>query len=394
MERFITGQFSDSIPPIMDGVAIVADNYAFWLNQKYGESFLVGPSSGRHADDPGYYLRFPSLSIPGSYPYRIGLAHVDPSLFRRLRKIPFSLVHSHNPFIAGDIARRTARIHGIPLAATFHSKYREDIAKHVQAKLIADALMDHIVHYYEAADMVFTPNRGTADILREYGYHGEIEVIPNGTELIPPTEAERKAQADAARARFGMKFPLFTMLFVGQHRWEKNTRLIIEALSLLKKQYRKQFLMVFVGTGPEAADMKRLVKELHLTEEVRFLGQVTDRKVLTSFYAATDLFIFPSLYDNASIAVREASAYRVPSIMVEESTTAQGIRDCENGFLIKNNAASCAEKIARVMDNPKLLHTAGKKAQESIYMHWEQVVDELVLRYRDLVSRTSRTTHP
>ena len=43
--------------------------------------------------------------------------------------MPFDLVHAHAPFLAGRAARSVARKKGIPLVATFHSKYYDDVYK-------------------------------------------------------------------------------------------------------------------------------------------------------------------------------------------------------------------------------------------------------------------------
>ena len=36
--RLTIGQFNESFPPIIDGVANVVKNYAYWMNKKYGRA--------------------------------------------------------------------------------------------------------------------------------------------------------------------------------------------------------------------------------------------------------------------------------------------------------------------------------------------------------------------
>lgn len=50
-KNLITGQFNDSFTPVMDGVTNVVKNYAYWLDKKYGESYVATPAY------PGYIDR-------------------------------------------------------------------------------------------------------------------------------------------------------------------------------------------------------------------------------------------------------------------------------------------------------------------------------------------------
>ena len=59
----ISGQFNDSLAPIMDGVAITAQNYAYRLNKKYSPSFAIGPKVPGYYDEYENVLRFVSMPI-------------------------------------------------------------------------------------------------------------------------------------------------------------------------------------------------------------------------------------------------------------------------------------------------------------------------------------------
>ena len=68
MKKIITGQFSDALYPIMDGVAVVAQNYAYWMNKKYGTGYSIGARiPDFDLDDPLAY-RYLSLPIPKAKP--------------------------------------------------------------------------------------------------------------------------------------------------------------------------------------------------------------------------------------------------------------------------------------------------------------------------------------
>ncbi|MGA2975420.1 MAG: glycosyltransferase [Spirochaetia bacterium] len=389
-----TGQFNDSFPPIIDGVAILTLNYARWLNRKYGRGHVVtvaapGFADGSDGDDPPV-LRYRSIPLPLKKPYRYGLPSLDRAFQERLAGIPFDIVHAHNPFVAGRLALRTARSLGIPIVATFHSKYREDFRRVVHSDRAALALARQFTRFYGEVDAVWTVSESTVDVLREYGYRGQVEVMPNGSDLEPP--ADRGPLRRRAEAAWGLGTDDFVLLHVGRLVWEKNLRLLFDALREVARRPRR-FRMLFVGDGPAAGPMKAFVKREGLAEMVRFTGGVQDRQCLQELYARADLLLLPSLYDMSSLVQKEAAAFGLPGVFVRGATTASQVRDGENGFLAANDAGAFAARIAALMDAPGTIRTAGEGAFRTLHLSWEQVVDEVVLRYRSIIERHARASN-
>ena len=70
--RMLIGQFNDSYPPVMDGVANVTKNYAYWLNKKYGQCYVVTPAFPGYRDqDPFPVMRYMSFTAGFRPPYRL-----------------------------------------------------------------------------------------------------------------------------------------------------------------------------------------------------------------------------------------------------------------------------------------------------------------------------------
>jgi glycosyltransferase involved in cell wall biosynthesis len=350
----------------MDGVGITAHSYARWLNEKYGKTILVAPKVKDYEDDEDYRVyRFKSVLLPGMNPYRVGLPLIDVKFKKKLNKFRFDLVHAHSPFISGQIAQRLAKKRGIPLVATFHTKYKEDFRKVLNNDLFVDFLMNLTLDFYNSADVVWLPNKSTGETLKEYGYRGKFEIMPNGTDMEIPDKSKRiklrKAGLEITKANGNE----FTLLFVGQHRWEKNVRVIIDALRLLAEK-KVGFQMIFVGEGYASKDMKKIVREYGLTDKVIFTGLVTDRNKLKSIYACADLFVFPS-------------------IILKNSSSAEGITDKVNGFLIDDNAQSLFKLISEVKKYPEVIKLAGEGARKSIYKPWEGIVESVYQRYVEII---------
>jgi 1,2-diacylglycerol 3-alpha-glucosyltransferase len=379
-------QFTDAYFPIMDGVGMTAHNYASWLNRKYGKSYLVAPKVKEFKDTAGYkVIRFKSVLLPGMNPYRIGLPLLDIRFKKKLKEVKFDIIHAHSPFVSGQLAVNLSKKLKIPLVATFHSKYRDDFKKVMDNELFIDFLMQLSLNFYHSADHVWVPNKSTGETLREYGFRGNYDIVQNGTDMEIPEKSKlmkfRKKGLDA----IGASSDEFVMLFVGQHRWEKNVKMILETLKILKEK-GDSFKMVFVGEGYAENDMKKLVKKYKLSSDVVFMGLVTSRTELGNIYAASDVFVFPSLYDNSPLVIQEAAAFNIPSVVVKNSSSAEGILDTVNGFIVENSVGALAKTLSGLMEYPDILRKAGDGARKSLYRNWETIVDEVNMKYTEIVS--------
>ncbi len=379
-EQATVGLFNDCFPPVMDGVSVCMENYAKWLQKMVGDVKVITPTvPGADYSKLDYQvLDYISVPVPKRHPYVTGIAEMDPRYLAQIAKLRFRIVHAHCPFASGLAAQRIAKLQGIPLVATFHSKYRDDFAR-VLPKVIVDAIIKVIIDFYEKADLVWVPQESVIDVIREYGYKGPVEVMDNGSDLV--ADYPEKYFVDARNA-LGIKPEEFVMLFVGQHIWEKNPRLVIEGLARMPDV---PFRMFFIGTGYAEQEMKDLVTEKGLDNKVTFVGSLTDRELLTRYYAASDLFLFPSLYDNAPLVVREAAALHTPSVMAAGATASSILTDGDNGFLVQNDPAAMEAKLRELLADPERVHRAGVQASKTIVRSWEDCVGEALDRYNRLL---------
>lgn len=379
------GLFNDCFPPIMDGVSLTTRNYAYWLNKKSGNVCVVTPSSPDARDDEEYPVyRYSSIPIPMRKPYRLGFPRIDWPFHERIHKLPFELVHAHCPFSSGSLAMAIARRQQVPIVATFHSKYRADFERAIPSKLLVDYLIRKVIRFYETVDEVWIPQSAVEETLREYGYKGKVEVVDNGNDFA----GERSLPTLRQRVRRELRLlpGEFMFLFVGQHIWEKNLGFLLEALSRLGEV---PFRMFFVGSGYAASELKRKAVELGLNSKVTFVGNIVERERLKGYYAAADLFLFPSLYDNAPLVVREAAALHTPSVLIQDSTASEIISDSVNGFLSVHNVEAYSQKLREVLGTPGLMEQTGERASRTIARSWEDVTEEVADRYARLIQRKS-----
>ena len=378
MKYMLTGQFGEIYPPYLDGVGQVMLAYCKYLPRLGHRTLYVAPDNPAYRQDYGCEaLLYRSVPL-GRLAYRFGFPRLHAADRKRLDETPFDVVHAHAPFLAGLAARRIAKKRNIPLVATFHSKYYDDVYKGTHSKALARLVVKYILSFYCSCDEVWAVNGRTAQVLREYGYRGEIAVMPNGTDIIHEHDVPA-ALPDSLNLRPDV--PL--LLFVGQLSLKKNPHLALEACALLKKR-GVPFQFVLAGEGPDHHKLVSLARELGLDNEVTFAGRVSDRMKLMALYRRADLFVFPSVYDNAPLVVREAAMMATPALVIEGSCAAEGIAHGDNGFLCRCETGDIADAIQQALPRCR---EAGLRARDTIPLSWEKVAEMVQARYQALCEK-------
>ncbi|MBR1586286.1 MAG: glycosyltransferase [Clostridia bacterium] len=376
------GQFTDTFLPVVDGVGRVALAYAETLCKMNHQVTVVAPmyDTGYRGGYPFELVDFVGMTLPGMKQYKAGEAPLDSHYRQRMRMIPLDIVHAHSPFTAGSEALRLAVLRKIPLVATFHSKYYDDFLKTTKSEALAKAGVKFVVDYYERCDEVWAVGQATADVLHEYGYEGEIVVMPNGVTL---RTADQDAVTEVER-RWGLKKEPM-ILFVGQMNWKKNILRVLEACALLKKE-NKRFQLVLAGQGPDLKEIEKKIYALDLGDRAHLAGHITDTRILDGLYSRATVFAFPSLYDNAPMVVREAAVMGTPAVMVRGSSAAEIITHGENGFLCEDDSADLAQVLGGILSDPDMVRQVGDRARETIPVPWDAIIATAVERYERLIA--------
>ena len=382
----IIGQFGDTFPPTLDGVGRVMMSYCDTL-EKLGHRapYISVENPQFHEDVPMETILYHSLPIPRQN-YRLGVPLCSLRFRRQMRHMDFDVVHAHSPFIAGHYARRIARRRNIPLVATFHSKFYDDFYRATGSKTLARFVVRYVVRFFDTCDEVWAVGDKTAEVLRDYGYTGAVVTMPNGTNLIDISDDDRAR----ARARFPLRPGVPTLMFTGQQDFKKNIETILLACAQLKNE-GLDFQFVMVGEGPNAKEIRHIVDENGMTDRFTFTGFLGDRPLLLALYEQADLFVFPSLYDNAPMVVREAASMGTPALLIKDSCSSEGMTDGQNAFLCENSVPAVA---ACIRDALPRCREVGETARETIPIPWSKLMQEVLARYQTLIERKKARPSP
>ncbi len=376
-------QTLDCYYPKFDGPTNVITNYGKSLKKvKNAEVDVYVPRFPKYKDDqPFKVVRVKSVRSADGY-YQ-GMPGIDGKLKKTLKENKYDVIHIHSPFTMGRFFARYGKKHGIPTVFTFHTKFKEDFVRILHAKPLVGFMMRYIMTTINACDHVLTVSDGAAEVLRSYGYKKEITVIRNGTDLVyPANAAELAAQVEEKHALAGQKN---VFLSVGRIVENKRLDLVLDALKIVKER-GVDFRFLVVGDGSYKEKLENKAKDLALADRVIFTGKVMDRALLSGYYLRSDLFMFPSTFDTASLAPIEAAALKLPSLMTRGCSTAEIVTENRNGFLAGDTAESWADEICRIVTDENLLTQAKENCYREVYRTWDDVCGEIYDFYEKAIA--------
>lgn len=378
----LIGQFCETYPPTLDGVGRVMLSYCQSLVALGHTALYIAPNNPLYPEQVNCEtLLYDGIRVPGES-YRIGVPQFSKSYRTAVSHLRFDVLHAHSPFLGGREAYRLARRDGAPLIGTFHSKYYDDFYKATRSKTLSQLGVRYIVDFFETCDEVWAVNEKTGDVLRSYGYKGDIVTMPNGTNPFPLTDADRQNVA----VRYPLREGVPTLVFAGQQNRKKNTESVLRACARLNDQ-GMDYQLLMIGDGPDGHFLRTLAHDLGIDGHVHFTGFLSHRATLMALYERSDLMVFPSLYDNAPMVVREAAAMGTPALLVENTCSAEGVIHGENGYLCENSVEAIARGIVEALPT---VAQVGERARESIPIPWSRLMEQVVDRYQALIARKTK----
>ncbi len=153
------------------------------------------------------------------------------------------------------------------------------------------------------------------------------------------------------RRQFGFEKEDYLVGFAGRIIKRKGWEEFIRSAYLLKSR-GCQIGVVIAGEGPEKTKMLTLLKELNITNCVKYLGFLPD---MNPFYNLIDCLVIPSHWEPMGLVAIEAQACGVPVIASNIEGLNEMITDGENGLLFERaNERDLAEKIELVQKDRTL----------------------------------------
>lgn len=167
---------------------------------------------------------------------------------------------------------------------------------------------------------------------------GNYTVIKNGIDLEKFTY--QPENREKYRPLLGLKDP-FTVCHIGRFTGQKNHAFLIEVFAEIQKRLPNSKLLL-VGEGPLKEACMEQVKALGIEEQVDFLGI---RRDVSEILQASDLFLFPSVFEGLGIVAIEAQATGLPVVASEEIPEEADVTPLFHRLPLEKGAAYWAEQI-------------------------------------------------
>ena len=211
-----------------------------------------------------------------------------------------------------------------------------------------------------ADDVSCAESQQTADFLLDKQKYStdKLKIVYNGVDA--SYFAPDKESRTQMREKLGFTDENTVFCCVARLSPEKNHDVLLHAFSWVHAKNPSARLLL-VGEGPEKEKLFNLAQQNNLAKEVIFVGEVEDTK---PYLQTADVFVLPSKTESLPLALLEAGACGLPSIVSKAGDMPRVVVHGETGFVFGGtDAALLGMLMAELLQNVNLRQNMGKKAR-------------------------------
>ncbi|MGB9595779.1 MAG: glycosyltransferase family 4 protein [Candidatus Poribacteria bacterium] len=402
---FFTDSY-DSHQNYTDGVAVIAQRYASYADQK-GISLTIYTNGGEDRNEKvGETVnvkRFKPI-IPWYLPFYnellLDLLVPNPKLIADFEKNHFDIIHFTQPSTMGINAiyasgRQLMRfpftvpfliigtdinilhkrqLPKLPLVGSFHTNIPAFTKARTGSDFFSCRVAEMCNNFYKNCDIILATSQCTQDEIRQYINGKSFGLFRSGVDTVAFNPQKRD---ENLRKKFGDKVILF---FAGRVTPEKNIQLLKKAFIELHKKHRNIHLFI-AGDG----SMRRSLKE-ELGDDVSVPGFLHGEELYRAF-ASSDIFVFPSVTDTLGLVVLEAQASGLPVVVMDQGGPKEVMEHEKTGFLCKADVfEDFVNNIETLIVNEELRKQMGKSARVLAERYsWDRAFDDLIKTYERVI---------
>ncbi len=371
--------FTNAYRPVVSGVVNSVDLIRKGLLRAGHKAFVFAPQVAGFREQHSGVWRFHSISLTRKVEFPLPIPY-STRIFPLIPKLKLDVIHTHHPFLLGEVGAHFARSLGIPLVYTFHTqleKYSHYVP--LPQDLVRKAARDYVAAYARKCDCIICPSPSIRGLLDEYGVTCRVEVLQNAIDL----SAYRKADGTAVRRELGLGPDRVLGIYTGRMGAEKNLEFMLEAFLQVHREHPEAALLL-VGDGPILEELRQKVQDLGLSGHVLFAGRVPYSRI-PSYYAAADLFMMTSTTEVKPLAVLEAMATGLPVVAVDACGTGDTVTSGQDGLLCECDREAYAAILRQAVTGAELRRRMGQAARLTAEDYsLETYTDKLVDLYRDV----------
>jgi len=211
------------------------------------------------------------------------------------------------------------------------------------------------------------PGESSFEYVKSYGISPEtIFTAPNAVDVELFSKQAAITRQDAVARRVALGLPARYFLFAGRLVREKGVFDLLDAYGRLSAELRSAVGLVYVGDGMARTELQQGATAI-VPGTVLFPG-FAHREELASYYALSDMLVFPTHSDPWGLVVNEAMACGLPVIASSAAgCTADLVKNGSNGRVMQ---AENVEQLVSAMDelatNTDLREQMGQRSRDRI----------------------------
>lgn len=292
----------------------------------------VAPSDGR------IVRRFPSVPCPFDPELRISRPTTD-AIVRDLREYQPDLVHAATPFGLGLAGLRASRALRIPLVTSYHTNFSAYAQLH-RLSALRSPVWRYLRWFHDSGRRTFCPSQAALHDLRGRGFR-RLAMWSGG---VDSTRFDPAHRARAVRRWLGVGDDGLVVAYAGRIRREKGLDTLLSAMACLR-HLRSDLVFAFAGDGPYLDHCRRVAPGRAV-----FLGRLEGEE-LSTFYASSDIAVFPSSIDTFGNALVESMASGLPVVAADCAATRE-ILGAAGTYHAAGDGAQLANAIIELVVNP------------------------------------------
>ncbi|MFC4811010.1 glycosyltransferase family 4 protein [Paenibacillus sp. GCM10023250] len=369
--------FTDTFAPEINGVARTLERWTNYLQARDIPClvFAPDPASSASPEASPFVERFASMPF-FLYP-ECRLALPNPIHVRRaLDAFRPTVIHVATPFNMGLFGIHYAKKHRIPLVASYHTHFDRYLAFY-NIQWMVKMLWRYIYWFHQDCRYIFVPSKSTLQDLKERGWdENRLAVWTRGVDTKSYHPNVDKPQLLASH---GLKNSSYIVFYAGRLAPEKNADVAISAFAKFTRDVCKDAVLVIAGDGPSFEQLKQQALEEGV--DARFLG-FSAMPELQRWYAAADVFLFPSPTETFGNVVLEAMACGTPVVCADTGGVTDTVRHEWNGLRCEpGNVDAFASALERLYRDESLRsRMSARGLAHSMRQSWDAIFDELLAR--------------
>ncbi len=211
--------------------------------------------------------------------------------------------------------------------------------------------------------IIAVSNQTKKNYLRQHNMHGnKITVIPNGVNC---EKFNPNIPGDTVREKYNIGNS-FLVLLVGGELILKGIPFALSAINEVKKVIPSAKLMIVGMNSKNKARIASTIKTLNNQKDVILVNRIPNEQ-MALFYAASDIVILPSFFENFPVSLLEAMACAKPIVASQVGGIPELVKNYENGMLVESGDLSeWTKAIIYLFQNPSERRRMGEKGRKTV----------------------------